>query len=126
MARPRLSAESAGVAAAIALVGRTGFATHGPRPGVARRPTLARASIAPFTAAAAATAPSSISRAAMTLPVGPAVVVEIGQRHARDRSPEEPLDRGDVGLLFGAHQRERVAHGLDAPGAPDAVHVVFR
>src|SRR6266705_3652357 len=53
------------------------------------------------------------------------LVVEIGEEHARDGAPEEPLDRGDVLLLLGAHERERIADRVDATRPADAVHVIL-
>src|SRR5262245_26016148 len=55
-----------------------------------------------------------------------ALIVEVRHRHARNRPPQEALDREQLLLLFGSHERKGVADGLDPPGAADAVHVIFR
>ena len=53
-------------------------------------------------------------------------VVEIRQHHARNRAPEEALDRVDLGVLVRAHQGERIAHRIRATTTTQPVHVVLR
>lgn len=54
----------------------------------------------------------------------PRRIVEIRNRHARERSAERPLDGSQLVPLLGRHERERLAGGFGPAGAADTVHVV--
>jgi hypothetical protein len=53
------------------------------------------------------------------------LVVEVGQLHALNLLIDESLNGGNVLGIFGGHEGERIASGLGAPGAADAMNVIL-
>ena len=54
----------------------------------------------------------------------PRRVVEIRDRHARQRPAEDALDSGQLIPLVGSHERERLAGGFGSSRTSNAVNVV--
>ena len=53
-------------------------------------------------------------------------IIKIWKRDSGKRLIDGLFDRPDHFLFVGRNQAERVARGFDAPGASDAVDIIFR